>query len=138
DSLAYACAMNPPPTTRRSTNGDHSGRDDRLTTARSPPIPFISPCPDVTSPASTSVVRVPLLPPWISVVVVSVALPEPWLVLIQQRQAAHPLGALPKIEVGDEQPGRATVFRRQIRAVEAERDPGLPVPKVTQRQVRRV
>src|SRR5262245_14635684 len=33
DSLAYPCAMNPPPTTRRSARGDHSDRDDRFTTA---------------------------------------------------------------------------------------------------------
>src|SRR5215813_13168430 len=147
DSLAYPCAMNPPPTTRRNTNRDHSDRDDRFATAIE-----VLPCTSfrpvgrhvgVSSRSATacrraiSVVRVPLLPPWISVVVVAVALPEPWLVVIHQRQAAHPFGALPQVQVGDEQPGRATVFRRQVRAVVAERDPGLSVHEVTDRQVRR-
>ena len=56
---------------------------------------------------ATSVAPVPLLPPRIAVVVVAVALPEAGLVIVAQCQPAHPLRALPEVEVRHEQPCRA-------------------------------
>src|SRR6476659_7748975 len=52
----------------------------------------------------TSVALVPLLLPGISPVVVAVALPEPLLVVVEQAQPGDPLGALPEVQVGDQQP----------------------------------
>ena len=60
--------------------------------------------------AGRSVPLVPLLAPWVAVVVVAELLPEAGLVLEQQLEAAHPLGRLPEVEVRDEQPGRAAVL----------------------------
>src|SRR4030095_17008366 len=91
---------------------------------------------DPCSP-SNSVPRVSLFLPWISVDVVTIALPESRFVAIQQRHPAHPLGALPEVQMRDEQAGRTTVLRRQLIAVEVERDPRLPVQEILQRQVRR-
>src|SRR5207237_9738461 len=76
-------------------------------------------------PPHASVAPVPLLAPWVAVVVVADALPEPGLVLGAQLQAAHPLGALPEVKVGDEQPGRAAVLGLELLAVEGECRPCL-------------
>src|SRR5262249_56923914 len=51
-----------------------------------------------------SVTGVPLLFPRVAVVVVAVALPEAGAVFLQQLNPAHPLGALPEVEMRDEQP----------------------------------
>ena len=60
-----------------------------------------------------SVTLVPLLEPGVTPVVVAVDLPEARLVMVQQPQAGHPLGALPEVQVRHEQPGRAAVLDRQ-------------------------
>ena len=52
-----------------------------------------------------------LLAPRVAVVVVAVALPEAGLVAVAQLQRAHPLGALPEVQVGDDDAHRATVDR---------------------------
>jgi hypothetical protein len=49
-----------------------------------------------TRAACHSIAGVPLLPAWISVVVVPIALPESWLVIIEHREAAYPLGLFQK------------------------------------------
>ena len=88
--------------------------------------------------AARSVARVPLLEPWVAVVVVAVALPEARLVVVAQLQPAHPLRALPEVEVRHEQPRRAAVLGLERLAVVAVRDPGLAARDVLQREVRRV
>src|SRR5439155_7393906 len=83
--------------------------------------------------ASSSVARVPLLAPWVPVHVVTVRLPEACFVVVHQLEATDPLGALPEVEVRDEQPRGAAVLRRQRLAVVAERDPRLAVADVLER-----
>src|SRR5207247_8845246 len=76
-------------------------------------------------PAASSVAAVALLFPRVAVVVVAVVLPETGLVLGAQLEATHPLGALPEVEVRDEQPGRATMLRLEGLASGLLRDPSL-------------
>src|ERR1700736_4034814 len=85
-----------------------------------------------------SVSPVPLLAPWIAIVVVAVRLPEARLVLLHQSDAPDPLGALPEVEVRDEHPCGATVLGVQRLAVELEHDPSFPAGQVLERKVRRV
>src|SRR4051794_35013580 len=85
-----------------------------------------------------SVTLVPLLEPRVAEVVVAVALPEPLLVVLHERQPGDPLRALPEVEPRDEQPHRAAVFARERTSFVRPHDPRLPVPDLLQRQVRRV
>src|ERR687894_168809 len=78
-----------------------------------------------TSQRIRSVVPVALLAPGVAVVVVADALPEARVVLGSQLQPAHPLGALPEVEVRDEQPCRSPVLGLELLAVVAVRDPRL-------------
>ena len=55
-----------------------------------------------------------------------------------QPQPAHPLGALPEVQVRHEQPRRPAVLGLERLAVVAERDPGLAAGHVLERQVGRV
>jgi hypothetical protein len=68
------------------------------------------------------VARILLLPPGVAIVVVTIASREPWLVVTQRCDGAHLL-ALPEERVRDEAAGQGHRFRRQIHAVEMERDP---------------
>src|SRR4051812_38377986 len=88
--------------------------------------------------AATSVARVPLLLPWVAVVVVPVGLPEPGLVVQAQLDPSQPLRALPEVEMGDEQPGRPAVLGLERLAVVLVRHPRLALPYVVEREVRRV
>src|SRR6202008_744742 len=65
-------------------------------------------------PPHRSVALVALLAPGVSVVVVADALPEAGLVLLLELQAPYPLGALPEVEVGDQQPGRSAVLGLEL------------------------
>src|SRR3954453_5715778 len=87
---------------------------------------------------ATSVAGVPLLFPWVTVVVVPVGLPEPGLVIQAQLDPAHPLRALPEVEMGNEQPCRPAVLRLERLAFVLVRAPRLAVPYVVEREVRRV
>ena len=58
--------------------------------------------------------------------------------VVRQRDAADPLGALPQVQVRDQQPGRPAVLGLEVLAVVPEGDPGLAVEQVVQRQVRGV
>src|SRR5215207_2215245 len=88
--------------------------------------------------AVTSVALVALLAPGVATVVVAELLPEAGLVALEQRQPAHPFGALPEVEVRHEQPRGPSVLGVQRRAVVVERHPRLAPGDVLQRQVRRV
>ena len=63
------------------------------------------------------------------------ALPEARLVVRAQLEPAHPLRALPEVEVRHQQPRRAAVLRRERLAVVAERDPRLAAGDVRERQI---
>src|SRR5947209_6070234 len=63
--------------------------------------------------AAKSVALVALLPPRVTVVVVTVHLPEARLVVVEDLQAPHPLGALPEVEMGNQQPRGAAVLGGQ-------------------------
>ena len=60
-----------------------------------------------------SVALVALLEPRVAAIVVAVALPEAGFVVVEQLQTGDPLGALPEVEVRDQQTGRAAVFGRR-------------------------
>ena len=62
--------------------------------------------------------------------VIPKALPETGLVLVHELKTSHAFGALPEIQMGDQQPSRAAVFRIEVLAVETEDDPGLPVREI--------
>src|SRR5439155_16957361 len=85
-----------------------------------------------------SVAPIPLFLPWVAEQVVAVRLPEPRLVLVPESEAAYPLRALPEVQVRNEQPRWASVFGLERLSVVAERDPGLAVGDVLEREVRRV
>ena len=55
-----------------------------------------------------------------------------------RHEPAHPLRALPEVEVRHEQPRRTAVLGVERLAVELERDPGLAVEQVLERHVGRV
>src|SRR5207248_9234057 len=88
--------------------------------------------------AARSVARVPLLSPRVAVVVVAVGLPEAGLVLLAQLEPAHPFGALPEVEVRDEEPRRPAVLGLERLAAELVRDPCLTSADVLEREVGRV
>ncbi len=58
--------------------------------------------------------------------------------MVTELEAAHPFGALPEVEVRDEQPGGAAVLGIERLAVVVESDPGFPVGDILQRQIGRV
>ena len=64
---------------------------------------------------------------------VAVLLPEAGLVLVEQLQAAHPLGALPEVEVQHRPKCRAAVLGLERLAAERVGDPGLAVGEVIDR-----
>src|SRR5215510_4472960 len=88
--------------------------------------------------AMSSVALVSLLEPRVAAVVVSVSLPEAGLVVVEQRDARHELGALPEIQVWDEQSSGPAVIGREWLALELPRDPRLSPGHVGESQVRRV
>src|SRR5207253_10561446 len=88
-------------------------------------------------PAS-SVAPVPLLAPWVSVVVVAQPLPEAGFVGLQELDPPDPLGALPEVEVRYKEARRAAVLGLQLVAVVAGGDPGLAVGDVGDGQVGRI
>src|SRR5687768_15310589 len=75
------------------------------------------------TPPRSSVTLVPLLAPRIAAVVVAVLLPEAGLVAGQEGELRDPLGALPEVEVRDEQPDGTAVLDGQRLAVERPDDP---------------
>src|SRR5688572_20248566 len=80
---------------------------------------------------------VPLFAPGVAVEVVAVLLPEAGLVVLHHREAAHPLRALPEVEVRHEQTRGAAVLGIEVLAVELERDPRLAVEEILERDVGR-
>src|SRR5689334_665975 len=85
-----------------------------------------------------SVALITLFKPGISAVVVAERLPEARVVLLGEVQPAHPLRALPEIQVRDEQPGGTAVLGLEVLAFVAVDDPGTAARDVLHRQVRRV
>src|SRR3954451_12173400 len=118
-------------TSRRSSTADAFGWCTSLTTAcRHPPLGASPPAsvdgaPIAGSPAvGVSVTLVTLLEPRVAPVVVAVALPEARLVMVEQGQPGDPLGALPEVEVRDQQSHRAAVLDRKRPPLVGPDDPG--------------
>src|SRR5207244_3008540 len=61
--------------------------------------------------------------------------PEAWLVLRGEAQSAHPLRALPEVQVRDDESGWPAVRRLQGRTFIPIGDEGLPVDDIAERQV---
>src|SRR5207248_10918499 len=80
---------------------------------------------------------VPLLLPEVGVVRIAVALPEARLVDRRELDPAQPLGALPEVLAGDQEPHRPSVLRRERLAVGLVDDERLVVLERGERDVRR-
>src|SRR5258708_2956428 len=72
-----------------------------------------------------SVALVALFEPGVAAVVVAADFPKAGFVVVEDAETGDPLGALPKIEVGDKQPGGSAVVASQWLSVDLERDPCL-------------
>ena len=83
--------------------------------ARSASRPGARPARPAARRAGRSVALVPLLAPWVSVVVVAELSQKPGSSSVSQVDAAHPLGRLPEVQVRHQQPGRAAVLGRERR-----------------------
>src|SRR5215213_6444316 len=68
-------------------------------------------------------------------IVIASRFPEARLVLFHQANAAHPLGALPKIQVRHHHPGRATMFWCKGFIIIFQSDKGLTVDHIRERYV---
>src|SRR6516225_8006403 len=77
-----------------------------------------------------SVASISLFSPRIAVHVIAEFLPESGLVVIDELQTAYPLGALPEIEVRNEQPSRTAVLGSERLAFIARSDHRLAVEQV--------
>src|SRR4051794_26833514 len=82
-----------------------------------------------------SVALITLFKPGVSAIVVAERLPEARLVLVHEMQPAHPLRALPEVQVRDEQTGRAAVLGLEVAAVVAVHDPCTSARQVLERKV---
>jgi hypothetical protein len=91
----------------------------------------------VSATRSTTRAKCQLSRPGIAVVV-AVGLPEAGLVIERQREAAHPLRALPEVQMRDQEPRRAAVLGVQRLAIVLVDDPGLALGDVLERKVGRV
>src|SRR3954468_17423146 len=83
-----------------------------------------------------SVALVALLSPRIAVVVVAVVLPEAGLVVLEELQSAHPLGALPEVQVRNEQARGTAVLGLEGLAIDLIRDPSATAGHVLEREIR--
>src|SRR3954451_21250023 len=81
-----------------------------------------------------SVALITLFKPGVSAVVVAERLPEARVVLLGEVQAAHPLRALPEVQVRDEQPCRTAVLGLEVVALVAVDDPRAAAGDVLDRQ----
>src|SRR5688572_8735172 len=86
----------------------------------------------------TLVTGVPLFAPRVTVAVIPVHLPEPWLVVLHEAQPAYPLGGLPEIEVRHQEARRSPMFGRERLAVVLPDDQRLSVQQILHRQVGRI
>src|SRR5262245_54216643 len=73
------------------------------------------------------VIPIPFFLPRVSVVVVASRFPEARLIFFHEANAAHPLGAFPKIEMRNHHARRSTVFWRERLIVIFQGDEGLSV-----------
>src|SRR5947209_2668076 len=85
-----------------------------------------------------SVALIPLFFPWVTMIVVAAHLPEARLVAGHQANSAHPFGALPEVEVGNQQTRRSAVLGLQRLSAKIKSDPRLSTRYILQRQVGRI
>ena len=88
--------------------------------------------------AAGGLLAVSLFLPGVGVVVVAVALPEAELVVVEELEAAQPLGALPEVALRDEQAQRVAVLGLELLAVERVGQQDVVVIEDRERQVGRV
>src|SRR3954470_17303893 len=81
-----------------------------------------------------SVALITLLKPGIPAVVISERLPEAGLVLLGEGETADPLGALPEVQMRDQQARRTAVLGFEVISVELVDDPRLATGDVVDRQ----
>src|SRR5262249_21781062 len=96
------------------------------------------PHPDASPSARPRLLGVALFHPGVGVVVVAVALPEAELVMVEELEAAEPLGALPEVALRHEEAERVAVLELERLAVEGVGEKDVVVIEDRQRQVRGV
>src|SRR3954468_22872308 len=85
-----------------------------------------------------SVALVALLPPRVTAVVVAVGLPEAGLVVVEDLQSPHPLGALPEVEMRNQEARGAAVLGSQRLALVFIDDPCLFASHILEWQIGRI
>src|SRR5688572_28430112 len=83
----------------------------------------------------TLITVVPLLPPRVTVRVVPIHFPEPWLVVFHEAEPAHPFSRLPEVEVRYQEARRSTVLGRERFTVVLPGNDRLPVQQILDRKV---
>src|SRR5688572_5164716 len=81
---------------------------------------------------------VPLFSARVTIAVVPVDLPEPWLVVLHEAQAPYPLGGLPEIEVRHQEARRPPVFGLERLAVVLPDHQRLSFQQILDRQIGRI
>src|ERR1700730_6377315 len=84
---------------------------------------------------TASLPPVALFGPRVAAHVIAVLLPETGLVAVHELEPAHPLGALPEVQVGHEQTQRPTVFRADRLAIAHVDEHVLVAQKIVETQV---
>ena len=82
----------------------------------------------------TLITVVPLFPRRVTIAVVPVHLPKPWLVVLHEAQAPYPLGGLPEIQVRHQEARRPPVFGLERLAVVLPDDQRLSFQQILHRQ----
>src|SRR5690242_13884486 len=85
-----------------------------------------------------SVAVIPLLLPGIAIVVISARLPEAGLILGHEAKPPQPLGALPKVEMRDQEAGWASMSRSDWQALVTSRNHSFSSDQIGNRDVRGV
>src|SRR5690348_2831996 len=88
--------------------------------------------------APLQLLPVALLFPWISMVMVATLLPEAGAVTLHKLQAVEPLGALVEVELGHNQPHRATMLGVQVLTIMLDGNQHIVIIKISQRHIGRV
>src|SRR5688500_16550186 len=109
---------------RGAVGRDASGRD-QATTKQSHLRLLTRDCHAPSALAMTLIVPIPLFFPRIAEIVIAGRFPKTGLVLFHQANAAHPLGALPKIQMWYEHTCRTAMLRSERFIVIFQGDKGL-------------
>src|SRR5262249_41531025 len=89
-------------------------------------------------PAARLVALIPLFFPWLTMIVIPKRLPKTRFIFVEQSETANPLGALPKIEVRNQQSRGAAVLGSERLSFICIAPPHLPPTDAFNRKIRSV